>query len=73
MTTIDAVKKCDELYEAGNIIEAHQAIMVAKDDPDPEVQWRVARMQWKGNFKIITILYVLCDAQLFYTHTSWTS
>ncbi|XP_022707429.1 regulator of microtubule dynamics protein 1-like isoform X2 [Varroa jacobsoni] len=47
MTTIDAVKKCDELYEAGNIIEAHQAIMVAKDDPDPEVQWRVARMQWK--------------------------
>lgn len=45
---IDAiVKKCDELYEAGNIFEAYECITEAKDHPSTEVQWRVARSDFK--------------------------
>ncbi|OQR69308.1 regulator of microtubule dynamics protein 1-like [Tropilaelaps mercedesae] len=47
MSPNEAVKKCDEFYEAGDMVEAHKAIIAVKDDPNPEVQWRVARMEFK--------------------------
>lgn len=43
----DAIRSCDELYEAGKYTEAYDAIVKAKDDPSPEVKWRLVRMTFK--------------------------
>lgn len=42
------IKRCDDLYDAGYISDAYDCIVEAKDNHHPEIQWRIAR----GDFKL---------------------
>lgn len=45
-----AIERCDKLHNSGHHIEALGTMLNFKDDPNPEVQWRLARGIFKGDY-----------------------